>query len=70
MNDTPDIETFDTYIRKIDNQEIKGILLKLKTEMRKPDVTWETVKNILISLEQKDTVITKEIFLLLLEKTQ
>lgn len=70
MNDTPDIETFDTYIRKIDNQEIKGILLKLKNEMRKPDVTWESVKNILISLEQKDTVITKEIFLLLLEKTQ
>lgn len=70
MNDTPDIETFDTYIRKIDNQEIKGLLLKLKNEMRKPDVTWETVKNILISLEQKDTVITKEIFLLLLEKTE
>ncbi|MCK5392033.1 MAG: hypothetical protein KAJ31_06365 [Deltaproteobacteria bacterium] len=70
MNDTPDIETFDTYIRKIDNQVIKGLLLKLKNEIRKPDVTWETVKNILISLEQKDTVITKEIFLLLLEKTQ
>ncbi|MCK5709362.1 MAG: hypothetical protein KAI07_02380 [Deltaproteobacteria bacterium] len=70
MNDTPDIETFDTYIRKIDNQVIKGLLLKLKNEIRKPDVTWETVKNILSSLEQKDTVITKEIFLLLLEKTQ
>ena len=70
MNDTPDIETFDTYIRKIDNQEIKGLLLKLKNEIRKDDVTWETVKNILISLEQKDTVTTKEIFLLLLEKTQ
>ena len=70
MNDTPDIETFDTYIRKIDNQVIKGLILKLKNEIRKPDVTWETVKNILISLEQKDTVITKEIFLLLLEKTQ
>lgn len=70
MNDTPDIETFDTYIRKIDNQEIKGLLLKLKNEIRKDDVTWETVKNILISLEQKDTVTTKEIFLLLLEKAQ
>ncbi len=70
MNDTPDIETFDTYIRKVDNQEIKGILLKLKNEMRKPDVTWESVKSILISLEQKDTKITKEIFLLLLEKAQ
>ena len=70
MNDTPDIETFDTYIRKVKNQEIKGILLKLKNETRKPDVTWESVKNILISLEQKDTKITKEIFMLLLEKAQ
>jgi len=70
MNDTTDIETFDTYIRNVENQEIKGILLKLKNEIRKPDAAWETVKNILISLKQKDTTITKEIFLLLLEKTQ
>lgn len=70
MNDNPDIETLDTYIRKVGNQEIKGILLKLKNEIRKPDVTWESVKNILISLEQKDSKSAKEIFLLLLEKTE
>jgi len=70
MNDATDIETFDTYIRKVENQEIKGILLKLKNEIRKPDVTWESVKSILISLKQKDTIITKEIFLLLLEKAE
>ncbi len=70
MNDTADIETFDTYIRKIENQEIKGILHKLKNEKRKPDVTWESVKNILLTLEKKDTNITKDIFLLLLEKTE
>ncbi|MCZ6638433.1 MAG: hypothetical protein O6830_00525 [Candidatus Dadabacteria bacterium] len=69
MNDNPDIETLDTYIRKVGNQEIKGILLKLKNEIRKSDVTWESVKNILISLEQKDSKSAKEIFLLLLEKT-
>ncbi|MCZ6469602.1 MAG: hypothetical protein V3R67_00965 [Thermodesulfobacteriota bacterium] len=69
MNDNPDIETLDTYIRKVENQEIKGILLKLKNEIRKSDVTWESVKNILISLEQKDSKSAKEIFLLLLEKT-
>ena len=68
MNDNPDIETLDTYIRKVENQEIKGILLKLKNEIRKSDVTWESVKNILISLEQKDSKSAKEIFLLLLEK--
>lgn len=70
MNDNPDIETLDTYIRKVGNQEIKGILLKLKNEIRKSDVTWESVKNILISLEQKDSKRAKEIFLLLLEKTE
>ncbi|MCZ6685414.1 MAG: hypothetical protein O6849_05470 [Candidatus Dadabacteria bacterium] len=70
MNDNPDIETLDTYIRKVENQEIKGILLKLKNEIRKSDVTWESVKNILISLEQKDSKSAKEIFLLLLEKTE
>lgn len=69
MNDNPDIETLDTYIRKVENQEIKGILLKLKNEIRKSDVTWESVKNILISLEQKNSKSAKEIFLLLLEKT-
>lgn len=69
MNDNPDIETLDTYIRKVGNQEIKGILLKLKNEIRKSDVTWESVKNILISLEHKDSKSAKEIFLLLLEKT-
>ncbi len=69
MNDNPDIETLDTYIRKVENQEIKGILLKLKNEIRKSDVTWESVKNILISLEQKDSKSAKEIFLTLLEKT-
>lgn len=70
MNNNPDIETLDTYIRKVENQEIKGILLKLKNEIRKSDVTWESVKNILISLEQKDSKSAKEIFLLLLEKTE
>ena len=70
MNDNPDIETLDTYIRKVENQEIKGILLKLKNEIRKSDVTWDSVKNILISLEQKDSKSAKEIFLLLLEKTE
>ena len=69
MNDNPDIETLDTYIRKVENQEIKGILLKLKNEIRKSDVTWESVKDILISLEHKDSKSAKEIFLLLLEKT-
>lgn len=63
-------ETLDTYIRKVENQEIKGILLKLKNEMRKPDVTWESVKAILVSVEEKDPEIVKEIFTLLISESE
>lgn len=70
MNDITEIETLDTYIRKVENQEIKGILLKLKNEMRKPDVTWESVKIILVSLEQKDPIILKEVFSLLIKESE
>jgi len=70
MENTVEIETLDTYIRKVENQEIKGILLKLKNEMRKPDVTWESVKTILVSVEQKDPIILKEIFSLLIKESE
>ncbi len=70
MENTVEIETLDTYIRKVENQEIKGILLKLKNEMRKPDVTWESVKTILVSVEQKDPFILKEIFSLLIKESE
>jgi hypothetical protein len=70
MENTVEMETLDTYIRKVENQEIKGILLKLKNEMRKPDVTWESVKTILVSVEQKDPIILKEIFSLLIKESE
>ena len=63
-------ETLDTYIRKVENQEIKGILLKLKNEMRKPDVSWESVKTILVSVEEKDPIILKELFSLLIKESE
>jgi hypothetical protein len=46
-------DTLDSYIRSIDDQELKGTLLKLKNEMRKPDAPWETVKALLQSLLSK-----------------
>ncbi len=70
MENTVEMETLDTYIRKVENQEIKGILLKLKNEMRKPDVTWESVKTILVSVEQKNPIILKEIFSLLIKESE
>ncbi len=69
MNDASELLTIDTYISTVENQEIKGILLKLKNEMRKPDITWEAVKTILASLEQKDPQCAKEIVLLLIKES-
>ncbi len=47
-------DIFDSYIRGIDDQELKGILLKLKNEVRKPDASWEIVKKTLHSIWNKD----------------
>lgn len=68
MNDKLDTENLDTYIRNIENQQTKGILLKLKNEMRKSDITWDAVKTILVSLEQKDPDTAKEVLLLLIRE--
>ena len=70
MNDTAQTETLDTYIRTVENQEIKGLLLKLKNEMRKPDVPWQALKAILIPIEQKDPNIAKDILLLLIKESE
>ncbi len=69
MNDTAPTETLDTYIRTVENQEIKGLLLKLKNEMRKPDVAWQDLRSILIPIEQKDPNTTKDILLLLIKES-
>ena len=46
--------SLDEFIRDIRDQELKGILLKLKNEIRKPDVSWVDIKAILKSLNNKD----------------
>ena len=61
MNDSIEKETFDTYIRTVENQEVKGILLKLKNEIRKSDVAEEDIKEIMIKLEQKDKSIAMKV---------
>ena len=69
MSDTPQTATLDTYIRSVENQEIKGLLLKLKNEMRKSDVTWEAVKTILVPIERKDPQTAKDVLLLLIKES-
>ncbi|MDA2918486.1 hypothetical protein MYX76_03150 [Desulfobacterota bacterium AH_259_B03_O07] len=44
----------DEYILGVEDQELKGILLKLKNETRKPDISWDVIKSVLISLKNKD----------------
>jgi hypothetical protein len=52
-------DLFDNYLHGINDQELKGILLKLKNEVRKPDASWELVRKILHSLwnKNKETLI-------------
>ena len=56
-----DNETLDSYIRKVRDQELKGILLKLKNEVRKPDASWETVEALLNSLRSKNKEVHAEV---------
>ena len=54
------------YISKVDNQEIKVLLLKLKNEINKPDVTWEQIKNIISNINDKDPTTVNDIIELII----
>ena len=59
-------DSFSAYISDLSNQELKVLLLKLKNEIKKPDVSWEQVKNILKNIGNKDKNLLKDIIPLLL----
>lgn len=63
-------ETLDSYIRKVKDQELKGILLKLKNEMRKPDTSWETIESLLSSLRNKNKEVYAEVLPFLPERAR
>ena len=50
-----------SYIKDVTDQEIKVLLLKLKNEMRKEDVTWEQIQQILAEIKSKDSQVLKDI---------
>lgn len=60
-------ETLDTYTKKMADQELKAVLLKLKNELRKPDVTWDVIKPLLASLYHKDSKVFSEITVLIIK---
>lgn len=53
--------TLDTYIKGVKDQEVKGILLKLKNEMRKPLATRDAIESILMSLKEKNSGVAEEV---------
>ena len=50
-----------TYVKDVTDQEIKVLVLKLKNEMRKEDVTWEQIREILAEIKSKDSGVLKDI---------
>ena len=49
------------YVKDVTDQEIKVLLLKLKNEMRKEDITWEQIREILAEIKSKDGRVLKDI---------
>lgn len=49
------------YVKDVTDQEIKVLLLKLKNEIRKEDVTWEQIREILAEIKSKDGGALKDI---------
>lgn len=49
------------YVKDVTDQEIKVLLLKLKNEIRKEDMTWEQIREILAEIKSKDAGALKDI---------
>jgi len=54
-------ETLDSYLKKMEDQEMKGLLLKLRNELRKPDASWESVRSVLESVKSKSSRVFGEV---------
>ncbi len=59
-------EQLSIYIKSITNQEIKVLLLKLKNETKKPDITWEEIKPVLKKINEKGPDVFRDIMPILL----
>jgi len=68
MNNNPgNINSLDSYSRTIKDQKLKGTVLKLKNEIRKPEALWYTVKELLETIENMDKSVFQNIIYLLLK---
>ena len=61
-------EQFSIYIKSVTNQEIKVLLLKLKNEIKKPDITWNEIKPLLLQINLKQPGVFNDIMPILLNE--
>lgn len=55
------MDALSSYVKGVTDQEIKVLILKLKNEIRKEDVTWEQIREILAEIKSKDGSVLKDI---------
>ncbi len=55
------MDALSSYVKDLTDQEIKVLLLKLKNEIRKEDVAWEQIREILAEIKSKDGSALKDI---------
>lgn len=68
MTEKNEIVSFDSFVRSQKNQELKGLLLKLKNEIRREEVLWEDVKEQLAKVHEYDGTILETIMPLIVEE--
>lgn len=55
------MDALSSYVKDVTDQEVKVLLLKLKNEIRKEDVEWGQIREILAEVKSKDPSTLKDI---------
>lgn len=62
---TEETQTLDSYIKGVKDQEVKGILLKLKNEIRRAGADKDTIEELISSLKDKNNAIAEQVLSLI-----
>jgi len=68
MNEENELITLDSFVRSVNDQKLKALLLKLKNDIRKEDTYWDDVKQSLKKISTYDTKTLQKVIPLLLEE--
>lgn len=66
-NKNQEQDQLSEYIKCLKDQHIKALLLKLKNEIRKDEVTWEQIKPLLGNIREKDEKVFNEVMSVILD---